>query len=286
MNRLPNDRILMPQTLQESKNKQQPPFLKWAGGKRWLSQRIIELIPHNYSTYYEPFLGSGAVYFELTPSKAVLSDLNEDLISTYQAIREDWSKVEDTLAVHHRKHSPDYYYHVRQQQLRKTHTKAAQFIYLNRTCWNGLYRVNLKGEFNVPIGTKSNVILTSDNFQSVAKTLKNTELVCGDFEKTINRAKKNDIVFADPPYTVHHNYNGFIKYNENIFKWEDQVRLSEALKRAASRGAKVIMTNANHDSVRKLYSSGFLLEPISRRSVIAGAATARKSFEELLIVSK
>jgi len=261
------------------------PFLKWAGGKRWLSNRILELMPSNFGTYFEPFLGGGAVYFSLNPSKAVLSDLNPNLIGTYAALRDSWEKVEKILRFHHKNHSKEHYYRLRKQSLRTAHTKAAQFIYLNRTCWNGLYRVNLSGNFNVPIGTKKNVILETDNFLATSKRLRSAELHCRDFEITIDLATAGDVVFADPPYTVHHNNNGFVKYNENIFSWDDQIRLRDALVRARERGAKIIMTNANHTSVRELYKNDFEMGPISRMSVIAGSALARKKFEELLIVS-
>ncbi|TFW18858.1 DNA adenine methylase [Duganella callida] len=262
------------------------PFLKWAGGKRWLAEHVLNLIPSNFSTYYEPFLGSGAIFFSLQPKAAVLSDLNNDLINAYVSIRDDAERVSTVLRRHHRQHSKDYYYEVRGQALRAQHTRAAQFIYLNRTCWNGLYRVNLAGNFNVPIGTKTKVILDTDNFPATAELLNNAELHCRDFEETINLAGNNDVIFADPPYTIHHNHNGFIKYNENIFSWQDQIRLRDSLVRAAARGAKVIMTNANHESVRSLYENGFLLTPVSRMSVIAGASSARKAYEELLIVSE
>lgn len=261
------------------------PFLKWAGGKRWLAERIIELIPKNFETYYEPFLGGGAIFFSLQPKAAILSDLNDDLINAYTSIRDSSEKVSTALKQHHRRHSKDYYYRIRSSNLRAKHTRAAQFIYLNRTCWNGLYRVNLSGTFNVPIGTKTKAILDTDNFPATAELLRGAELYCRDFEITINLAGKNDVIFADPPYTIHHNHNGFIKYNENIFSWQDQIRLRDAIVRAAARGAKIIMTNANHESVRNLYSEGFTLTPMSRMSVIAGASTARKAYEELLIVS-
>lgn len=261
------------------------PFLKWAGGKRWLSEHVLDLIPDGFGTYFEPFLGSGAIYFSLQPKAAVLSDLNGDLINAYASIRDCSDKVNTALRHHHRQHSKDYYYQLRSSTLRAQHTRAAQFIYLNRTCWNGLYRVNLAGAFNVPIGTKTKVILDTDNFPATAELLTRAELHCRDFEITIDLAGENDVIFADPPYTIHHNHNGFVKYNENIFSWQDQIRLRDAIVRAAARGAKIIMTNANHESVRNLYKKGFTLTPLSRMSVIAGASAARKAYEELLIVS-
>lgn len=130
------------------------PFLKWAGGKRWFVEHTADLIPTFSGRYFEPFLGSGAIFFHLSPKGAVLSDSNTDLIKTYQAIRDDWEAVLFLLELHHRKHCKDYYYSIRSSEPSDKVEAAARFIYLNRTCWNGLYRVNLKGKFNVPIGTK------------------------------------------------------------------------------------------------------------------------------------
>jgi DNA adenine methylase len=261
------------------------PFLKWAGGKRWLAEQVLNEVPPSFGTYFEPFLGSGAIYFALQPASAVLSDVNSDLINVYASIRSNREKVTDALREHHRKHCKEYYYKIRSCRMRTPHTRAAQFLYLNRTCWNGLYRVNLKGVFNVPIGTKTNVLLPADDFPTTAALLETAELHCRDFEETIDLAADGDLIFADPPYTIHHNHNGFIKYNENIFSWQDQVRLRDALKRASARGAHIIATNANHYSVRELYAEGFKFRPVSRVSIIAGSSSARKAYEELLIVS-
>lgn len=258
------------------------PFLKWAGGKRWLINHVDKIIPRFNGKYIEPFLGSGAVFFHLAPSSAILSDTNKDLILTYQAIRSDWKKVEKVLEKHQKKHSKEYYYSIRSSRPRLPHTKAAQFIYLNRTCWNGLYRVNLSGAFNVPIGTKNKVILESDRFDEIAKRLEKAELSTSDFELTINRAGEDDFVFVDPPYTVKHNYNGFIKYNENLFSWEDQLRLKSSIDRAVERGAKVLVTNANHPSLKELYRDYRQLG-MSRKNALAAQAKHRGRFEELLI---
>ncbi len=130
------------------------PFLKWAGGKRWLTKTNLNLFPISYNRYIEPFLGSGAVFFNLHPKESVVSDINADLINTYLAIRTDWEKVCDKLKKHEKRHSQEYYYEMRGSNPYSISGRAAKFIYLNRTCWNGLYRVNLKGIFNVPIGTK------------------------------------------------------------------------------------------------------------------------------------
>lgn len=260
------------------------PFLKWAGGKRWLPNRFPALFPHEFEHYIEPFLGSGAVFFKLQPEKAILSDLNANLIQTYEAIRDDWKKVQQALTRHQRLHSNEYYYQERNRIRKSSAEKAAQFLYLNRTCWNGLFRVNLKGKFNVPIGTKNNVILPTDDFEYTSSLLKNAEITSSDFGNTISRSKKDDFLFIDPPYTVKHNFNGFVKYNEKIFSWEDQIRLSKSVLEAAHRGTKILITNADHETIRSLYSSADHLVSLDRHSILAGDKTARGKTSELAII--
>ncbi len=259
------------------------PFLKWAGGKRWLVEKHSHLLNIEHERYIEPFVGSGAVFFSLLPHSAILCDKNEKLIEVYEAIKSDWKKVADLLRAHHKNHSSEYYYQTRRKRLRTPETRAAQFIYLNRTCWNGLYRVNKKGEFNVPIGTKQNVVLSTDDFEKIALCLKNVELLSGDFEIALEKAGQGDFVFIDPPYTVKHNYNGFLKYNESIFSWEDQVRLRDAVELAVSRGAKVLVTNACHDSIKRLYENLGEISTLNRASIIAGKSSARGRYEEVVI---
>jgi DNA adenine methylase len=260
-----------------------PPFLKWAGGKRWLTSRIVDLATPLVGKYIEPFLGSGAVFFALRPDQALLSDINFELINAYKAINSDPERVFSLLQEHQSHHSKDYYYRMRSYKPRCDFRMAARFIYLNRTCWNGLYRVNRSGEFNVPIGTKSNVLMSTDDWSSLSSLLNSAKLVCSDFEDSIEAAEEGDLVFADPPYTVKHNLNGFIKYNDSLFSWSDQVRLRDALLRAKRRGVKVIATNAHHASVRELYQENFHLETISRASVLAGSPAHRGRYDELLI---
>lgn len=261
------------------------PFLKWAGGKRWLVAKYSSLLKTEFKRYYEPFLGSGAIFFHLQPDKALLADVNGELIDTYLAIKNDWSRVYQHLVAHHKKHSSDYYYKIRQQKTRNDYTKAARLIYLNRTCWNGLYRVNLNGAFNVPIGTKKNVISNEDDYAGIAGLLKNTLLLKCDFEDVINRSESEDFIFVDPPYTIKHNYNGFVKYNEDLFAWDDQIRLRDALVRASGRGVKFLMTNACHASVKELYEDHFEMIAVERSSVISGRSIGRGRYAELLIYS-
>ena len=161
------------------------PFLKWAGGKRWLLKRNEALVPINYKTYLEPFLGGASVFLSLQTSDFVLADLNSDLIDCYQAIRDDHKKVEKHLAHHQNMHSDEYYYHIRASRSLDKYVEAARFIYLNRTCFNGLYRVNLKGKFNVPRGTKNKVLMETDNFPALSNRLKKGTIISQDFEKTL-----------------------------------------------------------------------------------------------------
>lgn len=262
------------------------PFLKWAGGKRWFVASHNALLPATYQRYIEPFLGSGTVFFHLEPQTAILGDKNPELITAYTAIRDSWADVASALRRHHRNHSSSYYYRVRESRPRAPHQIAARLVYLNRTCFNAIYRVNLKGQFNVPIGTKTAVISDSDDFKAVAALLSRTELVAQDFEKVIQLAGADDFIFADPPYTVAHNNNGFIKYNETLFSWDDQVRLAHALKCARDRGAKVIATNANHQSLRKIYKDlGFAIRTVQRFSSISAGGAARGTFEEIVIMA-
>ena len=262
------------------------PFLKWAGGKRWLFESRQFSLPKFPGRYIEPFLGGGAVYFQMLPSNAILSDSNKRLIELYVTIRDERCQFESLLKRHAEAHSKAYFYAIRAEHFRKPVERAAQFLYLNRTCWNGLYRENLMGQFNVPIGTKNTVVFDSDNFSAWSKALQGTRIEHCDFEEVIDEADEGDFVFLDPPYTVRHNLNGFVKYNQNIFRWGDQVRLHNALKRAHARGVSFALTNADHASIRELYAGFGSHRRLRRHSVIAGSPSNRTLTSELLISSK
>lgn len=259
------------------------PFLKWAGGKRWLfSADFIERLPA-YQRYIEPFLGGGAGFFALNPPTSILADINPELIELYRIVRNFPTKLSLALARHQAAHCSRHYYEVRASTPTGQVDRAARTLYLNRTCWNGLYRLNQAGLFNVPIGTKTAVLLATDDFSSISRRLKKAELLVRDFEDVVKLAKEGDLLFVDPPYTVHHNLNGFIKYNEKIFSWDDQVRLAAAVAQASRRGASVIVTNANHSSVRDLYSHLGCLEVAKRSSVISGKSSGRALTSELIV---
>jgi len=244
------------------------------------------MMPTAFNTYVEAFAGSASVFFALRPRQSILCDSNEELISTYRAIKWRPNQVDSALRRHAENHSDAYYYDVRAQRPTGLVEVAARMIYLNRTCFNGIYRVNKKGEFNVPRGSKDAVMLATDNFSAVARALRDSELISGDFSLAVNRASANDLVFADPPYTVQHNNNGFIKYNEKIFSWDDQIRLAMSLQAASKRGAMVVATNANHKSLRELYADlGFTCTTTSRFSAISGTGSDRGQYEELIITN-
>jgi DNA adenine methylase len=261
------------------------PFLKWAGGKRWFVSRYLNLLPTDFGRYIEPFLGSGALFFALQPRKAILSDLNADLIETFAAIKENWKAVDFALRRCNRLHSTAFYYRIRSSRPRSEATRAARFIYLNRTCWNGLYRVNTRGEFNVPLGTKDSVLLDTDDFCRASGLLKRASLLSADFESVISRARRGDLIFADPPYVTAHSQNGFLKYNEKLFSWDDQVRLMECLWKAKKNGVRIVATNADTPSIRRLYEKSFTVRAATRPSVIAASSGRRGTVSELVISS-
>ncbi|MFM0082300.1 Dam family site-specific DNA-(adenine-N6)-methyltransferase [Paraburkholderia sediminicola] len=260
------------------------PFLKWPGGKRWFVDKHADLIPNKLTgRYIEPFLGGGAMFFAINPREAILSDLCSDLLCVYRGIRNQRHAVAQLLKQHAVNHSREYYYQVRESEPDLIAERAARLLYLNRTCFNGIYRVNQAGKFNVPLGSKTSVIREEDNFAGWSAALRRAELKHSDFESVIDDARKGDFIFADPPYTVRHNDNGFIKYNEVLFSWDDQLRLHECLQRAKARKVHILMTNANHESLRALYKKGFQLSIVSRFSSIAASSKNRNRYEELVV---
>ncbi|ASR50071.1 DNA adenine methylase [Blastomonas fulva] len=259
------------------------PFIKWAGGKRWLADHELFNNLAYTGKYLEPFFGGGAMYFHLKPERSIVSDVNTRLIEAYRAVRNDPEIVISLLKDHQILHSKEYYYKIRKTSFDDLNRRAAQFIYLNRTCWNGLYRENLAGEFNVPIGTKKLIFDPTEDFIAISKQLKKSEILSCDFEQTIDLAEAGDFVFCDPPYTTAHNLNGFVKYNQNIFSWKDQVRLRDAAVRAMRRGAIVVITNADHPSLHELYQAAEKIDTMERASVISGKSTGRGMTSEILV---
>lgn len=259
------------------------PFLKWAGGKRWLfTPDFLASLP-KYERYIEPFVGGGAGFFKIEPENAIISDVNHDLITLYRVVRDRHKDLERALEVHQCLHSSSYYYMVREQDPENEIERAARFLYLNRTCWNGLYRLNRQGKFNVPIGTKDKVLFDDDDFLRASEILSRADIRHSDFEAVVDEAVEGDLLFLDPPYTVAHNMNGFVKYNEKIFSWNDQIRLRDSVLRAIERGAMVILTNADHESVREIYDGIGWGCSVERPSIISGKSEGRCGVTEFLM---
>lgn len=261
------------------------PFLKWAGGKRWLVAAHPNLVDVGDGRLVEPFLGSAAVFFHVEPASALLADANSELIETYTAVRDHSDEVKSLLASHQAKHSHSYYYDVRASKPDSIAERAARLIYLNRTCWNALYRVNLKGDFNVPKGSKDTVVLPDDDFDAWSVALAGTELLSQDFELTVDAAKSGDFLYCDPPYTVKHNNNNFVKYNEHIFSWADQERLAKALRRAADRGVRIVLSNADHESIHELYGEDVWTRLVLTRQSVLASASARRGLTSEVVIS-
>lgn len=259
------------------------PLLKWAGGKRWLAKKLVREFPDQICRYIEPFFGSGAVFFEFRPDVAIISDANAALIEMYQAIRDNPEKIYQKLQALHTLHNKDMYYKIRAVIPDDPDERAARFIYLNRTCWNGLYRVNKKNEFNVPIGTKSAVVFDDDNFVDLAAQLKKAEISCCDFAASINRAGAGDLIYVDPPYCKRDDNRGFLKYNRNVFSWDDQLRLRDCLTEARGRGAHIVLSNADSICVRSLYEDGWASYSVPRSSVISASSDFRVATSELVV---
>ena len=263
-------------------NKKLIPFLKWAGGKRWLVTRYPEFFPKDIDHLIEPFCGSSAVFFALSPKKATLSDTNSRLIDAYICIRDDVDSFLKYFSLYCSKHSRSFYYDLRKHIFSHPAKRAAQFVYLNRVCFNGIYRENLSGMFNVPIGSKESASLDTDDFVSISIALKNATFHSCDFQSTIDATKQGDLLYVDPPYVSKHNSNGFAKYNQKIFSWQDQERLASAIIRAHLRGVSIILSNANHEDIRKLYNPHLEVFSLERPSVIASKAKYRGKITEMV----
>ena len=261
------------------------PFLRWPGGKRWLVGTLkTEIADLRFNRYIEPFLGGGSVYFGLLPECAMLSDLNAELINTYVQVRDHPAAVARGLA----KIKVDAVAYERTRSAKPTSliSQAARFIYLNRTAFSGIYRVNRSGQFNVPYGggdRNPGFLLRRGILPRAADALSGQSLRCCDFEEALALAGRGDLVYADPTYTVRHNSNGFLRYNERIFSWADQVRLAQSCAEAWRRGAFVLVSNAYHPSIAKLYGSA-RAEVHERPSLLATDPNARSRTREYLFV--
>lgn len=259
-------------------------FLKWAGGKRWLAPLIRESIG-SIEEYVEPFLGGGAVFFELSPVRAMLSDANAELIETYMGVRSDPVKVLARLK--RWQVSRERFLSVRESKPRSIVGKAARFIYLNRTAYNGLYRVNRLGKFNVPYGCKPGTV--SCNVEEILQAscrLQNAELSRSDFSRAFDLAPQGALIYADPPYVLPCS-TGYARYTPMAFSWADQSRLAFAASASVSRGCLVMVSNAYSREIVELYSRRkFEIFHVKRSSRMAANPQYRGVQSEILIVSR
>jgi DNA adenine methylase len=265
------------------------PFLKWAGGKGRLIEQYQPYFPRRFRHYYEPFLGGGAIFFHVHDRcrQALLADLNEELVNVYRCIRDEVEAVIRLLADHQQHHCRTYYYEVRAQtQLSTAVQRAARLIYLNKTCFNGLYRENSKGHFNVPMGRYKNPkvcdVLT---LRQAAVALQHTDLRCEPFTEILRWARRSDdLVYFDPPYHPISTTSNFTGYNRYGFTAKDQQRLQQTFAHLADRGVKVMLSNSDCPFIRELYAD-FYIHEIQASRAINSNAKRRGKISELLITS-
>lgn len=257
------------------------PFVKWAGGKRSLIKELRLRLPPSYNNYYEPFIGGGALFFALVPDKAIISDINLDLIITYKAVKDEAQALIELLAKHKANHSQDYYYAVRKNANSNNPVEiAARFVYLNKTCYNGLYRVNSKGEFNVPMGAYINPnIVDGDNILACSKALQNAEIIYQDFGNI--SPMPEDFVYIDPPYQPI-NHTSFTKYTKLDFTEADQIKLYEKCRELDKKGVYFMLSNSDSDFIKNLYKS-FRIDIVNAPRSINCKSGGRQGANEVLI---
>ena len=271
------------------------PFVKWAGGKMQLVDVLKKFIPKNFNNYYEPFIGGGALLFSLKPKNAFLNDNNKELISAYKCFSDNdlFLKLKKELKKHEENHSEEYFYKIRNIDRESEYLnlseyeKAARMIYLNKACFNGLYRVNKNGYFNVPSGKKIKVTTFDDkNFNLIKDYIKNNNLkfLCSDFEKAVENATNGDFVYFDPPYDVFPDKNGFVFYGKDGFSKDEQIRLFNVFKKLSQKGVFVMLSNHNTPFINELYK-GFNINIIKAKRMINSNASGRGFVEEVIITN-
>lgn len=262
------------------------PFLKWAGGKSKLIAQYKPYLPKHFTTYYEPFLGGGALFFALQPSRAFLWDINSELINTYLCLQHHLDELILHLKQHSVNHNSSYYYQIRASMPENEVERAARFIYLNKTCFNGLYRVNSKGKFNVPMGKYKNpTICNSDLLSAASVALQNATLKVNSFEAILSHATdEQDFVYFDPPYHPISPTSNFTDYTSQNFGENEQKKLKEVFRELQARGVKVMLSNSDCAFIRELYKDFRIIEISAARSINSNPQK-RGKITELLITS-
>lgn len=270
------------------------PFVKWAGGKRQLIPILNQNLPESFGTYYEPFLGGGALLFHILTDKngqkCSISDLNSDLVLAYTTIRDRIDALITSLKNHeknYQKDSESYYYSIRESNPRSEIEKTSRLIFLNRTCFNGLYRVNSKGKFNVPLGKYSNPnIVNEENIRAVSHILQSsrTAIKCRDFEAVLRDTKKGDLIYFDPPYQPVSATSNFTSYTTKNFTYDDLTRLAELCLKLDSRGCNVLLSNSDSQEVADIFAKNpWKITRIAANRSINSNSKKRTGHFELLI---
>ena len=264
------------------------PVLKWAGGKTHLLAQILDRLPPRAETYFEPFVGGGAVFFALARADrfrhAVIADQNSDLVEVYTAIRDDVDAV--IRALRRYRYDEEVYYRVRATRPRKPAQRAARLIFLNRTGYNGLYRVNSRGEFNVPFGRHKNPrICDEDNLRSAAQALQRVEIQSADFEAVCSNARAGDAVYLDPPYLPVSSTSSFAAYDRHPFGLAEHQRLARVFHDLADRGVDAVLSNSLTPDTRRLYQP-WRLEEVAVPRFINSRPDSRGPVGEILVVNR
>lgn len=263
------------------------PFIKWAGGKSKLLTDMARLFPpkQQIGRYFEPFLGGGAMFFYLQHPKSFLSDSNGDLVELFEVVQQNVEELIIALKIHNNEH--DYYYKIRAQSPSDLSSiqRAARFIYLNKTCFNGLYRVNSKGEFNVPFGKYKNpTICDVEGLRAASLALQNVKIYRGDFESILSQAKPTDFIYFDPPYHPLNHTSSFTSYTSDKFGEEQQKRLAFVYAELANRGCFVMLSNSDMPLIREFYKDFQIHEILASRAINSNPE-GRGKITELLIIN-
>jgi DNA adenine methylase len=287
--------IPMPELLDFNNGDKAHPFVKWAGVKTQFLSRLKEFMPSNYNDYYEPFVGGGALLFEISPRAAVINDYNSELICVYKCFLKErtFKLLINELDKHERNHSEDYFLKIREMDRQEDfinqpeYIRAARMIYLNKACFNGLYRVNSKGYFNVPSGKKEKVrTYDLDNYNRIFNYFNSSHIEINncDFEVVVKKAKKGDFVYFDPPYDTLDGKESFTAYSKDNFGKEDQIRLSNLFKELSEKGVFVMLSNHNTKLINDLYKD-YNIHVINARRSINSKGDLRGPVEEVIITN-
>jgi len=266
------------------------PVVKWAGGKRQLLPEIEKYIPQKFSTYYEPFVGGGAVLFHLQPENAVINDINEELMNLYKVIKDNIDELIEDLKKH--KNESKYYYKIREldRDLDRYNKltpveRASRIHYLNKTCYNGLFRVNSKGQFNVPFGRYKNPnIINEETLRAVSRYFNRANIIikCGDFEDAVEEADIDSFVYFDPPYDPVSDTSNFTDYNKGGFDRKEQIRLKELCDRLDKKGVRFLLSNSETDFILDLYKD-YKIEIVPAKRFINSKGDRRGEVNEVLV---